>query len=128
MTYRRLFVLSNLVLTLILCQITFADNISVKNLTDSVNPEEIKTTIYDLQKNFKFTQPEIAYGSRFALRVKNTSNPSDEAFDNSAEYIFKKFVDYGLDANYDPFTISTGFDPRGRIAKHGGEAMKLKIS
>jgi hypothetical protein len=123
---RYLIVSLNLTLVLIICQTTFANATSTKILIDSVNPDEIKSTIYDLQKNVKLDQPDIAYESRFALRVKNTNNPSDSAFDNSAEYIYEKFKSYGLDVEYDPFILSTGFDPRGRVALHGGGTYEVR--
>ena len=86
----------NVVLLFILCQITFANTAGIEQFIADVSPEEIKATIFDLQENVKLDQPDVAYKSRFALRVKNTSNPSDEAYDNIAEYIFRKFESYGM--------------------------------
>ena len=82
-----------------------ADTASIQQLVASVDPEKIRATIYDLQENVEIDPPHIPYRSRFTLRVKNTDNPSDEALDNAAEYIFRKFQSYGLLVEYDPFNM-----------------------
>jgi len=82
-----------------------ADTASIQRLVDSVDPEKIRATIYDLQENVELDPPHTPYRSRCTLRVKNTDNPSDEALDNAAEYIFRKFQSYGLLVEYDPFNM-----------------------
>lgn len=96
-----------------------ADAASIKRLVDAVELEEIRTTIFDLQENVELDPPHTPYRSRFTLRVKNTNNPSDEALDNAAEYLFRKFESYGLEVEYDLFTISTENDPWGYVKAYG---------
>jgi hypothetical protein len=80
-----------------------ADSQIISQLVDEVDPERLRSTIYDLQENRDLDPPHTAFQSRFCLRVENTDNPSDDACDNAAEYIFRKFQSYGLEVEYDPF-------------------------
>jgi len=80
-----------------------ADNLIVDQLINDVDPERLRSTIYDLQENKDLDPPYNAFQSRFCLRVENTDNPSDDACDNAAEYIFREFESYGLEAEYDAF-------------------------
>jgi len=73
---------------------------------NSVNPDNIRKTIYELQENVSLEPPHTAYKSRYCLRVRETDDPSDDACDNAADYIFDKFEDYGLSVEYDPFPHS----------------------
>jgi hypothetical protein len=80
-----------------------ADSQIVSQLIDEVDPERLRSIIYDLQENRDLDPPYNAFQSRFCLRVENTDNPSDDACDNAAEYIFRKLQSYGLEVEYDPF-------------------------
>jgi hypothetical protein len=80
-----------------------ADSQVISQLIDEVDPERLRSTIYDLQENKDLDPPYNAFQSRFCLRVENTDNPSDDACDNAAEYIFRKLQSYGLEVEYDPF-------------------------
>jgi hypothetical protein len=106
-------ILLNLVLTFALCQAIPAYIADIHKLIESVDVEEIRTTILDLQENVDLDPPHTPYRSRFTLRVENTNNPSDAALDNAAEYLFRKLSSYGLEVEYDPFTISD-------VGKHDG--------
>jgi len=81
------------------------DKAIIQRVVNSVDSNNIKATIYDLQENVQLDPPNKHYRSRFTLRVKNTDNPSDDALDNVAEYIFRKFKSYGLSVEYDPFNM-----------------------
>ena len=65
--------------------------------------DSLQDNIYELQENRDLDPPHKAFRSRYSLRVKETSDPSDDACDNAADYIFEKFKSYGLDVEYDPF-------------------------
>ncbi len=80
-----------------------ADVEIIAEVVKSVSADELRETIYELQENRNLDPPYMAYRSRFCLRVKNTDDPSDDACDNAAEYIYDKFRSYGLDVEYDPF-------------------------
>jgi hypothetical protein len=80
-----------------------ADSQVISQLIDEVDPEHLRSIIYDLQENRDLDPPYTAFQSRLCLRVENTDNPSDDACDNAAEYIFRKFQSYGLEVEYDPF-------------------------
>ena len=80
-----------------------ADAEIIAEVVNSVSTDELRETIYELQENRDLDPPYMAYRSRFCLRVKNTDDPSDDACDNAAEYIYDKFRSYGLDVEYDPF-------------------------
>jgi hypothetical protein len=80
-----------------------ADVEIIAEVVRSVSADELRETIYELQENWDLDPPYMAYRSRFCLRVENTDDPSDDACDNAAEYIYDKFRSYGLDVEYDPF-------------------------
>jgi hypothetical protein len=80
-----------------------ADVEIIAEVVNSVSADELRETISELQENRDLDPPYITYRSRFCLRVKNTDDPSDDACDNAAEYIYNKFKSYGLDVEYDPF-------------------------
>jgi hypothetical protein len=80
-----------------------ADVEIIAEVVNSVSADELRETIYELQENRDLDPPYMAYRSRFCLRVENTDDPSDDACDNAAEYIYDKFRSYGLDVEYDPF-------------------------
>ncbi|MBD3182160.1 M20/M25/M40 family metallo-hydrolase [Candidatus Poribacteria bacterium] len=80
-----------------------ADAVLIKEVIDAVSVNEIEQFILDLQENRDLDQPGIAYRSRYSLRVAETDDPSDDACDNAAEYIYNKFKSYGLDVEYDSF-------------------------
>ncbi len=91
-----------------------ADSQVISQLVDEVDPERLRSIIYDLQENRDLDPPYNAFQSRFCLRVENTDNPSDDACDNAAEYIFREFQSYGLEVEYDPFDHEIREDPQGR--------------
>lgn len=109
----------NLALIFALCQWATAYIGDIRKLVDSVDPEEIRTIILDLQENADLDPPHTPHRSRFTLRVKNTNNPSDDALDNAADYLFSKLSSFGLEVEYDPFTISTANEPWGYVRRHG---------
>ena len=80
-----------------------ADAEVIGNIVSAVSADELRETIYELQENKDLDPPHIAYRSRYCLRVEETDDPSDDACDNAAEYIFNRFMEYGLDVEYDPF-------------------------
>ncbi len=80
-----------------------ADSLIIEQLVNEVDPEHLRDTIYDLQENVDLDAPHTPFQSRFSLRVENTDNPSDDACDNAAEYIYRKFESYGLEVEYDLF-------------------------
>lgn len=80
-----------------------ADAEVIDKVIEAVNTNAIRDTIHDLQENRDMDSPHTAYRSRYSLRVKETDDPSDDACDNAAEYIYEKFESYGLDVEYDPF-------------------------
>ncbi len=79
------------------------DGLAIEEMVDAVSLESLKEFVTDLQENRDLNFPDRVYGSRFCLRVRDTDNPSDGACDNAAEYIYSRFVSYGLDVEYDPF-------------------------
>ena len=80
-----------------------ADTEVIDKIIRAVNVDVIQDTIYELQENRDLDPPHTPHRSRYSLRVKETDDPSDDACDNAAEYIFNKFKSYGLDVEYDPF-------------------------
>ena len=80
-----------------------ADAEVIGNIISAVSADALRDTIYELQENRDLDAPYTPYRSRYCLRVKETDDPSDDACDNAAELIFKKFESYGLDVQYDPF-------------------------
>jgi hypothetical protein len=80
-----------------------ADAVIISDTVNAVSADELREVIYELQENKDLGPPYKAYRSRYCLRVKETDDPSDDACDNAAEYIFNRFKSYGLDARYDPF-------------------------
>ncbi|HGJ66569.1 TPA: M20/M25/M40 family metallo-hydrolase [bacterium] len=72
------------------------DSAVIREVANAVNKDGLKKFVYDLQEN-------NGYKSRYCLRVRETDDPSDEACDNAADYIYKKFESYGLKAEYDSF-------------------------
>jgi hypothetical protein len=81
-----------------------ADAAIIGDIVSAVSADELQETIYELQENRDLDPPHTAYRSRYSLRVKQTDDPSDDACDNAAEYIFSKFESYGLDVEYDLFS------------------------
>lgn len=75
----------------------------ITDVIDAVSIDEIKKTITELQENHDLDPPYSPYKSRYCLRVRQTDDPSDDACDNAADYIFNKFKSYGLDVEYDQF-------------------------
>ena len=82
---------------------TVSDYLAIAEMVSAVRVENLMDTVTDLQQNRDLDFPNKLYKSRYCLRVRDTDNPSDEACDNAADYIFSKFADYGLDVEYDPF-------------------------
>ena len=79
------------------------ENQTIDEIIQSVNVDNLMKTLSDLQENRDVNSPDISYKSRYCLRVNDSNDPTDGACDNSAKYIYKKFADYGLDVEYDPF-------------------------
>lgn len=75
----------------------------IDEVVSAVSADEIKERILDLQENRDLDPPYTTYRSRYCLRVKQTDDPSDDACDNAAEYIFNEFKSYGLDVEYDSY-------------------------
>ena len=80
-----------------------ADDPMIGEIVNSVNGDEIREMVFDLQENRDLDPPHTSYRSRYCLRVGETDDPSDDACDNAAEYIYSKFESYGLDVEYDLF-------------------------
>jgi len=80
-----------------------ADAEVISEVVRAVNTDALRDTIYELQENNDLDSPHTAYRSRYCLRVRETDDPSDDACDNAAELIFRKFESYGVDVQYDPF-------------------------
>jgi|GEM_PF-1194859 len=80
-----------------------ADATIIGDIVSAVSADELRGSIYELQENRDLDAPHSAYRSRYCLRVEQTDDPSDDACDNAAEYIFSKFESYGLDVEYDSF-------------------------
>ncbi|HGJ65214.1 TPA: Zn-dependent exopeptidase M28 [bacterium] len=91
----------------------------IQNIIQEVNTNEMMKTIYDLQENIDINSPDKSYKSRYCLRVRESSDPTDGACDNSAEYIYNKFASYGLDVEYDSFihTITKKSDNNKEITE-----------
>jgi hypothetical protein len=83
-----------------------AEYATIANIVNDVSPDDIEENIYELQENMDLDPPYTPYRSRYCLRVKETDDLSDDACDNAAEYIFSKFEEYGLGAEYDLFSHS----------------------
>lgn len=79
------------------------DSAVITEITKAVNPDNLRQIVSDLMENKDLDSPYNAYKSRYCLRVKETDDPSDDACDNAAEYIYNKFKSYGLEAEYDDF-------------------------
>jgi hypothetical protein len=79
------------------------DDETVGDIVSSVSIDEIGQIIYNLQENRDLDPPYTPYRSRYCLRVRETDDPSDEACDNAADYIYNRFKSYGLDVEYDLF-------------------------
>lgn len=75
----------------------------VGDIVNAVSADELRNSVYELQENRDLDPPHTAYRSRFCLRVAETDDPSDDACDNAAEYIYNKFEKLGLDVEYDTF-------------------------
>jgi len=75
----------------------------INEIINAVSTNEIKKTVNELQENHDLNPPHTPYRSRYCLRVRQTDDPSDEACDNAADYIFNRFKSYGLDVEYDQF-------------------------
>ena len=80
-----------------------SDQIVIADIVRSVDMERLEGYVADLQENRDVDDPGTSYNSRYCLRVRDSSNPSDGACDNAAEYIYNTFASYGLDVEYDPF-------------------------
>jgi hypothetical protein len=76
---------------------------AIEEIAQYVSIDNILNTVSDLQENRDVNSPDISYKSRYCLRVRDASDPTDGACDNAADYIFNKFASYGLDVEYDPF-------------------------
>jgi hypothetical protein len=107
-----------------------ADAEIIAEVVNSVSTDELREIIYELQENRDLDPPYITYRSRFCLRVKNTDDPSDDACDNAAEYIYDKFRSYGLDVEYDPFpheVITQGnYEMRSVVATLPGKGIDTR--
>ncbi|MGB9596764.1 MAG: M20/M25/M40 family metallo-hydrolase [Candidatus Poribacteria bacterium] len=75
----------------------------ISDIVKAVNKSNLKQVVLDLQENKDLDPPHIPYKSRFCLRVRDTDDKSDEACDNAADYIYNKFKEYGLEAEFDTF-------------------------
>jgi len=83
---------------------TASDYLTIAEMVRAVSVENLADTVADLQENRDIDLPHKSYNSRYCLRVRDTDDPSDEACDNAADYIFSKFASYGFaDVEYDPF-------------------------
>jgi len=76
----------------------------VGEIIGAVSVDVLRNNIRDLQENKDLDPPRKAFRSRYTLRVRETDDPSDDACDNAADYIFNKFKSYGLDVEFDPFS------------------------
>lgn len=75
----------------------------ISDIVKSVSKTNLKQVVLDLQENKDLDPPYIPYKSRFCLRVRDTDDKTDEACDNAADYIYNKFMEYGLEAEFDTF-------------------------
>ena len=75
----------------------------IQNIIQEVSIDNMLNTISDLQENVDINFPDKAYRSRYCLRVRDASDPTDGACDNAADYIYNKFASYGLEVEYDSF-------------------------
>jgi hypothetical protein len=80
-----------------------ADAEVIGKVISAVSTNALRDTIYDLQENKDLDPPYTPYRSRYCLRVEDTDDPSDDACDNAADYIFRRFESYGLEVEYDHF-------------------------
>ena len=80
------------------------DSAIIAEIARAVKKGELEQFVSDLQENKDLDPPYKAYQSRYCLRVRETDDPSDEACDNAADYIYNKFKEYGLEAEYDNFS------------------------
>ena len=107
-----------------------ADAEIIGHTVDAVSADELWETVYKLQENRDLDPPYTVYRSRYCLRVKETDDPSDDACDNAAEYIFSKFESYGLDVEYDLFpheVLTQGnYQMRNVVATLPGKGMNSK--
>lgn len=97
-----------LILNLCYSPVATSDNVTgeyqtIEEIAQSVSIDNLMNTVSDLQENRDVNSPDISYKSRYCLRVRDTSDPTDGACDNAADYAFNKFASYGLDVEYDPF-------------------------
>jgi len=77
----------------------------IQQLIDAVDLEKLRNTIYDLQENFDLYPPHKPSRSRIFWRVSNSLDSSRDATDNASEYIYQKFKSFGLQVEYDQFTV-----------------------
>ncbi len=75
----------------------------ISDIVKAVNKANLRQVVVDLQDNKDIDPPHIPYKSRFCLRVRDTDDKTDEACDNAADYIYSKFIEYGLNAEFDTF-------------------------
>ena len=104
-----------------------ADAEVIGKIIRAVSADVMQDTVYELQENRDLNPPHTPYRSRYCLRVEETDDPSDDACDNAAEYIFNKFENYGLDVEYDLFAhevISQGsYQMRNVVATLPGKGL-----
>jgi hypothetical protein len=86
----------------------------INEILRSVSKNNMMDTISDLQENVDVNSPSKSNKSRYCLRVRDASDPTDGACDNAADYIYNKFASYGLDVEYDPFihTVTSKSDDK----------------
>jgi len=82
---------------------TDGDYLAITEIVQAVSVDSLMNTVSDLQENRDVNDPDKLYESRYCLRVRDSSDTTDGACDNAADYIFNRFASYGLDVEYDPF-------------------------
>jgi hypothetical protein len=82
---------------------------AIKQLADAVDSERLRETIYNLQENFDLNPPHKPFRSRIYWRTSNSLDPSKDATDNAAEYIYQKFKSFGLQVGYGSFTVDSAY-------------------
>ncbi len=89
---------------------------AIQRSVDAVSWEALRESIYELQENFDLNPPHKPFRSRLFWRTSNSLDPSRDATDNAAEYIYRKFSRFrispskpaqglGLQVEYDPFSV-----------------------
>lgn len=72
----------------------------IQKLIDAVDLERVRKNILDLYP------PHKPFHSRIFWRVSNSLDSSRDATDNAAEYIYRKFKSFGLQVEYDRFSVN----------------------